>query len=179
VFVAKVCKSSAIARVIASSADRGLGRAVAALLLALLAAAARADIYECVDANGNKRFTNIKAEAKGCKVLNIATTNVVPAPKGAKPQDKGAATPSTFPRVDAETQRQRDTDRRRILEHELSNEERLLAEAKKELSDQESVRLGNERNYQRVIDRLEPYKKKVKLHEDNIASLRRELAATK
>jgi hypothetical protein len=41
------------------------------------------------------------------------------------------------------------------------------------------VRLGSERNYQRVIERLEPYKKKVKLHEDNIASLRRELAAMK
>jgi hypothetical protein len=30
-----------------------------------------------------------------------------------------------------------------------------------------------------VLDRLEPYKKKVKLHEDNIASLRRELTSTR
>jgi hypothetical protein len=41
------------------------------------------------------------------------------------------------------------------------------------------VRLGSERNYQKVIERLEPYKKKVKLHEDNIASLKRELSATR
>jgi len=151
------------------------------LLLAIHATALKADIYECVDPNGNKRFTNIKAEAKGCKLLNVSIPNTVPAPKA--PASKGGAaatpTPSSFPRVDADTQRQRDTDRRRILEQELSNEEKLLDQAKKELTAQDSVRLGSERNYQRVIERLEPYKKKVKLHEDNIASLKRELAATK
>ena len=57
-----------------------------------------------------------------------------------------------------------------------SNEQKLLAEAREALKAQESVRLGSERNYQRVLDRLEPYKKKVKLHEENVNSLRRELA---
>ena len=76
-------------------------------------------------------------------------------------------------------QRQRDKDRRRILEKELSSEEKLLDQARKELAEQEAVRLGSERNYQRVLDRLEPYKKKVKLHEDNIASLKREMASAK
>jgi hypothetical protein len=154
-----------------------------ALLLAFAAAVVRADIYECVDPNGTRRFTNIKAEAKGCKVLNISAPNTVPPPaKGAaKSQGKAAATPTpaTFPKVDVDTQRQRDMDRRKILEQELSSEERLLAQARKELAEQESVRLGSERNYQRVLDRVEPYKKKVKLHEDNVASLKRELAAIK
>ena len=151
------------------------------LILGLFATALRADIYECVDPNGNKRFTNIKAEAKGCKLLNVTVPNVVAVPKGpgAKSGASATPTPSSFPKVDADTQRQRDTDRRRILEQELANEEKLLDQAKKELADQDSVRLGSERNYQRVIERVEPYKKKVKLHEDNIASLRRELAATK
>ena len=150
-------------------------------LLATFATTLKADIYECVDPNGNKRFTNIKAEAKGCKLLNVSVPNTVPPPKS--PAAKGGAamtpTPSAFPKVDADTQRQRDTDRRRILEQELTNEEKLLDQAKKELAAQDSVRLGSERNYQRVIERLEPYKKKVKLHEDNIASLKRELAATR
>ena len=150
-------------------------------LLALSATALRADIYECVDPSGNKRFTNIKAEAKGCKLLNVSAPNTVPAPKA--PAAKGGAaatpTPSMFPKVDTDTQRQRDADRRRILEQELSSEERLLDQARKELASQDAVRLGSERNYQKVIERLEPYKKKVKLHEDNIASLRRELAAAK
>ena len=149
---------------------------IVALLLAAFAPALRADIYECVDANGNKRFTNIKAEAKGCKVLNV-TPNTVPSPP--KPQGKNTATPSTFPKVEPDIQRQRDTDRRKILEQELAGEEKLLDQARKELAAQEAVRLGSERNYQRVLERLEPYKKNVKLHEDNVASLRRELGNTK
>jgi len=148
------------------------------LLFATCVPCLRADIYECVDANGNKRFTNIKSEAKGCKVLLVSPVNTVPAP-APKAGAKAAATPSSFPRVDTDTQRQRDTERRRILEQELGNEEKLLAQARKELAEQESVRLGSERNYQRVLDRLEPYKKQVKLHEDNVASLRRELAGAK
>jgi hypothetical protein len=134
---------------------------VLALLLMLVASAVRAEIYECVDQSGNKRFTNIKSEAKGCKPMNIAPPNTVAPPP--RTQTKGAA-PANFPSVDAQTQKRRDGDRRRILEQELA--------------EQESVRLGSERNYQRVLDRLEPYKKKVKLHEDNIANLKKELANT-
>ena len=155
---------------------------IVTLFLAALAPATLADIYECVEANGNKRFTNIKAEAKGCKVLHVSTPNTVPGTPAGKPAPQAkpvVATPSSFPRVDADMQRQRDNDRRRILEQELSNEEKLLGQARKELQEQEAVRLGSERNYQRVLDRLEPYKKKVKLHEDNVASLRRELAGAK
>ncbi len=101
----------------------------------------------------------------------------VPAVKPPSPKPKTATSaPANFPKVDANTQRERDADRRRILERELANEEKLLGEARKELQAQESVRLGSERNYQRVLDRLEPYKKKVRLHEDNVANLRRELA---
>jgi hypothetical protein len=151
------------------------------LLLPILAGPAHAEIWECMDESGNKRFTNIKAEAKGCKLLVVAPLNTVPPPKAAPPKSAPAPakTPESFPKVDTETQKQRDNDRRRILDQELANEQKLLDQAKKELADQESQRLGSERNYQRVLERLEPYRKKVKLHEDNIANLRRELAGTK
>ena len=142
-----------------------------------------AAIYECIDGNGNKRFTNIESEAKGCKVLNVGPVSPpspAPAPAApraaAKPKAPPVATPSSFPRVDRALQRERDNDRLRILEHELANEEKLLAEARKALAEQESVRLGSERNYQRVLDRLEPYQKKVRQHESNVASLRREIS---
>jgi hypothetical protein len=147
---------------------------VLTLMFALLAGTAHADIWECVDGSGNKRFTNIKSEAAGCRMLIVGPTNTVPA---GKPQAK--ATPPGFPRVDGETQKQRDNDRRKILEQELANEQKLLEQARKELAEQDSMRLGSERNYQRVLDRLEPYQKKVKLHEDNIANLRRELAGSR
>lgn len=146
-----------------------------ALLLALGASAVRAEIYECVDQGGNKRFTNIKSEAKGCKAMNIAPPNTVAPPR---PQTKGAA-PANFPSVDAQTQKQRDGDRRRILEQELAREQKLLDQARQELAEQKSIRLGSERNYQRVLDRLEPFEKKVRLHEDNVANLKKELANTR
>jgi hypothetical protein len=137
-------------------------------------------LYECVDAGGNKQFTNIPANPKACKVLNIGpipAPSAPAAPAAAKaPARPQVATPSHFPRVDRELQRHRDNDRLRILENELGTEERLLAQAKKELAEQESVRLGSEKNYQRVLDRLEPFQKKVRLHEDNVANLRREIS---
>jgi len=149
-----------------------------ASLLAMTAMAARAEIYECIDASGNKRFTNIPSEAKGCKPLNIVPPPIPSrAAPSAQPQSKPApaAAPANFPKVDTQTQKDRDADRRKILEQELANEQKLLGEARKELAEQEATRLGSERNYQRVLDRLEPYKKKVKLHEDNVESLNKEL----
>jgi Domain of unknown function (DUF4124) len=152
---------------------------ICSMLLIGSAPWARAEIWECVDSSGNKRFTNVKAEAGGCKPMNLPPVSTVPAPKpgAAKPGDTKAATPDSFPKVDPSTQQQRDQGRRKILEQELANEERLLDQAKKELAEQESTRLGNERNYQRVLERLEPYKKKVALHEGNITNLRKELSS--
>lgn len=149
------------------------------LLLLGFSGQVRADIWECVDSNGNKRFTNVKAEAAGCKPMNLPPVQSVPAPP--KPATKGAtakpqAAAGNFPKVDAPTQQQRDGDRRRILEQELASEQKLLDQAKKDLAEQEATRLGSERNYQRVLDRLEPFKKKVTLHENNIANLRKEIS---
>ena len=148
----------------------------AGLLLAWLALPAQADIWECTDDSGNRRFTNIKAESRGCKLIDVGPTNTMSA---GKPQAASKAAPKDFPKVDGDTQRQRDAERRKILDQEMAVEQKLLDQARRELAEQESQRFGSERNYQRVLDRLEPYKKKVKLHEDNIASLKRELSATK
>ena len=132
----------------------------------------RADMWECEEPGGGKRFTNIRAEAKGCKQLTVTPNVVSPAPA---PAAKAGPTPEGFPKVAPQVQQQRDNDRKKILETELVNEERNLQVAKKELAEQENTRLGSERNAQRMLDRIEPYQKKVKLHEDNIASLKKEL----
>lgn len=159
-------------------------RFVSFVVLSAAAISARADIYECVDANGAKRFTNIASEAKGCRVLNVGPVNSAPATpapvntgKASPARASATPTPASFPRVDRETQQGRDNDRRRILEHELANEQKALDDAKRELAAQESQRLGDERNYQRVLDRLEPFKKKVKQHQDNVDAIRREMAS--
>jgi hypothetical protein len=153
------------------------------VLLLGITGPAWADIWECVDSSGNKRFTNMKSESAGCKPMNLPPISSVPAPKPQEqPQTKTApakpqATPGSFPKVDAPTQQQRDAERRKILEQELANEQKLLDQARKELAEQEAIRLGSERNYQRVLDRLEPFQKKVALHESNIANLRKELGS--
>lgn len=163
-----------------SARDKCLRTLVLAWTLTFAAFAVRAEIYECIDQSGNKLFTNssVEAKAKGCKPMNIAPP---PPPKAAAPSKPAAksAPPPNFPSVDAQTQKQRDTDRRRILEQELANEQKLLEQAQKDLAEQEAIRLGSERNYQRVLDRLEPFKKKVKLHEDNITNLKKELGNTR
>ncbi len=149
-----------------------------AWLLALAAGPSYADIWECEEPGGGKRFTNIKADAKGCKQLTVtpAIVSSPPAPGPARNSDARTPTPGNFPKVEPQVQQQRDGDRKKILETELVNEERNLQLAKKELAEQENTRLGSERNAARMLERIEPFQKKVKLHEDNIANLRKELS---
>jgi hypothetical protein len=159
-------------------------RAGCVIVVLLLSRPVLADdiIYKCVDASGNMRFTNIKADAlaHGCPAMNLPPISSVPGGRPAstaKPAASSSPSPANFPKVDPKSQKQRDLDRRKILEAELANEEKALATARKELTEQEGIRLGSERNYQRVLDRLEPYKKKVSLHENNVSNLRKELSA--
>jgi hypothetical protein len=139
-------------------------------MLGAAASAAHADVYKCVDDGGRITYTNDKPTVKGCTLLSRdqAVTSV-PMKKSA------AATPSSFPRVDDATQKSRDDDRRKILEQELASEQELLADSQKELAAQEAVRNGDERNYQKFLDRVQPYRDKVKQHETNIAKLKTEI----
>lgn len=158
--------------------------ALALIAAPQLAAASNHILFECSDAEGGRQFTIIppKAKSSNCRVISVGPTNTVPSPAPAPAQKAGGAkapvqaSPANFPRVDRETQQSRDSQRRRILEQELTSEQKMLDQAKKDLTEQESVRLGSERNYQKMLDRLEPYQKKVKQHEDNIANLRKELS---
>ena len=143
------------------------------LLLACVAPVAGAEMWTCTDQDGNTRYTNLKSDAKGCKGLNLEPMNTSPAPP--RTQQK----PANFPSVDSDTQRQRDAGRRKILEQELAQEQQQLEVARKQLSEQKEVRLGNERNYARVEERLKPYEDKVKQHQLNLESLKKELANTK
>jgi hypothetical protein len=132
-------------------------------------------MWKCIDADGNTRYTNVKGDAKGCKGLNLEPLNMAPPPRAPQASQK----PANFPSVDSDTQRQRDAGRRKILEQELAQEQQLLDAAKKQLAEQKDVRLGTEKNYARVEERLKPYEDKVRLHEGNVESLRKELANVK
>lgn len=162
-------------------------RLMALMLLGAVAGSVHADIWKCVSPNGDVLFTSDRSEAKqrNCQQITV-TPNVIsapPPPAGASvPRNSDARpTPATtspggFPKVAPQVQQQRDQDRKKILETELINEEKNLQDAKRELAEQENTRLGSERNPVRMQERIEPYQKKVKLHEDNIANLRKELS---
>jgi hypothetical protein len=141
-----------------------------------LAAPAWGDTYKCVDANGRPTYTNMKEETTGksCSVV-IREISVVPAARAPAVN----RTPEGFPRVDPATQKSRDGARRRILEEELSGEEKALAQAKAELTEQEGIRNGDEKNYQKVLDRLQKYKDEVERHEKNVEALKKELSSAK
>lgn len=143
------------------------------LLLVLLAGAAQADtLYKCTDSAGHATYTNQKSPGKTCTVLSQdKPVSTFAAPK-ARPN---APTPEGFPRVNAETQKNRDGDRRKILEEELRTEQQKLEAAKKSLAEQEATREGGEKNYQRVLDRLKPFQEEIQLHERNVESLQKEI----
>ncbi len=135
-------------------------------------------IYKCVDANGGTLISNTKMD-KNCRAIVSGPDSSLPPPKGKVGASGAAANPSPagFPKVQEDAQKARDNDRKRILEQELANEQRSLEQAKKELAEQEAVRMGDERNYQKVLDRLQPYKDRVAQHERNIQAINKELGA--
>jgi len=135
-----------------------------------------ATIWSCRDKDGRTHVTNLREDTTGkdCRVIRQTRVQVVPAPSGgAKPGAKPA--PSSFPKEDSQSRASARDRQRDILEREMEQEQKLLEQARKELEEQESVRYGDERNYARVLERLQKYKDAVELHEKNIESLRREL----
>jgi hypothetical protein len=130
------------------------------------------EIYRCIDAEGRRHYTNAKRETGGMK-CELVTSQINVAPPLTKPPPRA---PSGFPREtarDSATARERQRD---ILQQELASEEQALSKARQALTEQEAVRSGDERNYARVLERLQPYKDSVETHEKNIEALRRELA---
>ena len=150
-------------------------RAAAALALtALFAGTVHAqgatEIWKCKGPDGKWTYTNDRNEAEKLKCETVTRqVNVAPATR--------APSGSTgFPKESAEQRANARERQREVLEKELSTEQAALAKAKQDLAAQEAVRTGDERNYARVEQRLQPYKDSVETHEKNIEALKRELA---
>jgi len=143
--------------------------------LALAANAQVTEIYKCVDAKGNRLYTSDKRETSGRKCELVSREiNVVPAQK--QPPTAAPSSPSSFPRETPQARATAKERQRDILEKELSSEQQLLDQARKELAEQESTRGGDEKNYAKVLERLQPFKDSVDLHQKNIDALKRELS---
>ena len=148
--------------------------ALALLALGFAASAAHADMYRCeVPGSNSPLYTNDPRDTQGkkCTVLSREISVVPAQPKAAaKPSPQGFPSESSSARASAK-ERQRE-----ILERELAREEDMLEKAQKALDEQQAVRYGDERNYARVLKRLQPYKDTVELHQKNVEALRRELS---
>jgi len=150
------------------------------LAIASIAGPAWAETCKYVDAEGRVIYSNTPNNPpKGAKKVRCFSDPVAnPAQAAPESQPKPGASES-FPKVDGETQKKRDDERRRILETELANEQEQLEAARQKLAEQEAVRTGDERNYQRFLDRVQPFRDAVANHERNIEAIRREISNLK
>jgi hypothetical protein len=151
-----------------------------------LAQAAGREVYRCpgnpilyTDALSAKEAHN-----KGCRTLEGAPITVV---QGTRPRlsnnpassvlsGKPGETRPSEQRVDPNEQRTRDSDARRILEGELKREQERLAQMQKDYNNGEPERQGDERNYQKYLDRVADMKASIARKEGDIAAIKRELS---
>ncbi|WP_298234377.1 hypothetical protein [uncultured Azohydromonas sp.] len=178
-------------------------RALVTLLLAGAAAQVQAQaqaqdgtVYQCAKPGQPQLFTDAagarQARERGfdCQAM-LAVPVTVPqgprsrgagAPARAAPAESvsAAAVAASVPRggergADAQ-QRARDNDARAILQTELQREQARLQQLLAEYNDGRPERRGDERNYQRYLDRVAALKASIERSSADIAALQRELA---
>jgi len=150
------------------------------LLYAVHIGSAQAEIYKHVDADGHVTYSS--TPMKGAKKLDLEPLPTMQPPARAR----NDSSPSSFPKVDNTTQKNRDDTRRKILADELATEEKLLAEARKNMKEGEEspeVYKGKDgkifRNMAKFEEKMKALQEQVTLHEKNIESLKSELANLK
>ena len=135
---------------------------------------AQAEIYKAVDENGHVTYSSTPIKG-GKKLILEPLPTMMPPGK--------AHAPEGFPKVDDQTQRGRDDNRRKILQDELNAEEKLLEEAKQNLKEGESnpevFKGADGRTYRNVAkydEKIKPLQDQVDLHQQNIGALEAELS---
>jgi len=161
------------------AARRGAPGLVVAVLAAWLASPVMAQdktVYRCPNNVYTDGLTVKEAAAKGCKTLEGAPVTVIQSNTPRKPEGSSAQrSGSEGQRVDPSDQRARDADKRRILEDELRREKDRLAGLQKEYNNGEPERRGDERNYQKYLDRVADLKASIDRSQADIAALEREI----
>jgi hypothetical protein len=160
------------------------------LVLVLLAAIpaipsiVQAQVWRCEVPGSGIEYSNNPASSRDprCRSVDLPNLTTIPAPKlpaqsGSKSGASATPSPPGFPRVDAGAQRSRDLDRRRILDDELRKEEARLGELRAEFNGGEPERRGDERNYQKYLDRVQRLKDDIARSESSVSSLKREISS--
>lgn len=125
-------------------------------------------LFKCTTSNGGDAFFNVPGV--------LGTPPPASGAAGARKSSDKSTTPAGFPRVDAETQKGRDDLRKKVLNDELSAEEKSLAEARLAYENGAPAPLPEEKTdaekYRQRIGRL---RQAVQLHERNVEALRKEI----
>lgn len=132
-------------------------------------------VYRCPGNLYTDALSAKDAIAKGCKTLEGAPITIIQSQAPRAPARSGTASGSGGEKVSSADQKARDADSRSILEAELRKEEEALAALKKEFNNGEPERRGDERNYQKYIDRVAEMKASIARKEADVASIKREL----
>jgi hypothetical protein len=118
-------------------------------------------LYKCQTGTGAEAFFNVPDGSR---------------PEPAPASAKSGSSPSSFPRVDADTQKARDDLRHKVLADELATEQKLLADAQAEYGSGAPAPLPEEKaDAERYRQRIERLRQSVQLHERNIDALKKEL----
>lgn len=137
-------------------------------------------VYKCPNNLYTDTITPKEAEAKGCKRLEGSGVTVIQstAPTTRRPTaaGEGSGPRPADTRVESADQKARDADKRRILETELQREEEKLAGLKLTYNNGNPERQGDERNYQKYLDRVNELKASIERSENDVAALKRELS---
>ncbi len=136
------------------------------------------DMYVCIDDSGVRTYQNTGG-GKGCKKLNLEPLTSVPAPRlpaaSMGSSSSGKSSGSTIASRDPSAA-DREFDRKRILEDELRKEEARLGELRSEYNEGQPDRRGDEKNYQKYLDRTARLKEDLARSEANVNALKRELS---
>ncbi|WP_077034936.1 hypothetical protein [Pelomonas sp. KK5] len=156
-------------------------RSLLPLLLTMATSAASAAVYRCpgppvlyTDALSPR-----EAMERGCKTLEGQPITVIQAqkPRTATATASSASGAEGGARVDPSQQRQRDDERRRVLQDELRAAEGRLAATQAEYQGGNGEKQGDEaRNYQKYLDRMAELKASINRQQSDIDALKREIS---
>ena len=123
-----------------------------------------------------------EAQDRGCRTIEGTPVTVLQAPKprpasGNPPAKGGDVKPGgADTKIDPGQQRSRDNDRRKVLEDELQQAEAKLAALQREFAGGSPERRGDERNYQKYLDRVAEMKASIARQESDVQAIRREIS---
>ena len=126
-------------------------------------------------------LTLAEARERGCRSIEGTPVTIIQArPRATANAALGTSGPASAARpadtrVDPAAQRARDSDARRILNDELRREEERLGSMQREFNNGEPERRGDERNFQRFLDRVAEMRAGIARKEADIAAIRREI----